>query len=406
MNEQQRGLLGRATDLVRRGDPLAATRAIREALGGAAPSGAADPSADPSPGTPSGASSDASFGTCPDPFGGASTSRGGSLREMLRAAAAAARPGTGPIRAPSRPAGPAGRGAADAGSEGVASSTGGRVVRGTFSSRLGTRDWRLYVPTAAAKGEPLPLVVMLHGCTQDADDFARGTRMDAVAEAAGAFALYPEQSSKANPQRCWNWFKPNHQDLARGEPAIVAGMLAQVGAEHRIDTARLFAAGLSAGGAMAAILGAAGNTPFAGIAVHSGLGAGAASDVPSAFAAMQGQGADVRGARVPTIVFQGDADRTVAPVNAERLVEACVRAGPGTLRRAVPVRANGRECERVTWSAPDGAVACESWTIRGAGHAWSGGDPSGSYADATGPDASALMMDFFLACAAAKSRAA
>ena len=405
MNERQRGLLGRASDLVRRGDPLAATRAIREALGTGAPSGPADPAFRASPDMSSGTSS----GAGPGRFGGAATSGGASLREMLRAAAAAAaRPGTGPIRAPSRPAssGTAGRGTAGAGSEGVASGAGGRVVRGTFSSRLGTRDWRLYVPTAAAKGAPLPLVVMLHGCTQDADDFARGTRMDAVAEAAGAFALYPEQSAKANPQRCWNWFKPNHQGLARGEPAIVAGMLEQVRAEHAVDTARLFAAGLSAGGALAAILGAVEDTPFAGVAVHSGLGAGSASDVPSAFAAMQGQGADVRGARVPTIVFHGDADRTVAPINAGRLVEACVRSGPGTLRRATAVRANGRECERVTWSAPDGSVACESWTIGGAGHAWSGGDPAGSYADATGPDASALMLDFFLAVAAARSRVA
>ena len=405
MNEQQRGLLGRATDLVRRGDPLAATRAIREALGTAVPSGPVAFSSDAAPGaSPSGTSSDAR----PEPFGRAPMPRGGSLRDALRAAAAAARPGAGPIRAPSRPAtpGPTDRGTTGTGSEGATSSAGGRIVRGTFSSRLGARDWRLYVPTAAARGAPLPLVVMLHGCTQDADDFARGTRMDAVAEAAGAFVLYPEQSSKASPQRCWNWFKPNHQGLARGEPAIVAGMLEQVGADHRIDTARIFAAGLSAGGAMAAILGAAENTPFAGIAVHSGLGAGSASDVPSAFAAMQGQGADVRAPRVPTIVFHGDADRTVASTNAERLVEACARAGDGALRRAVPVRANGRECERVTWSAPDGSVACESWTIRGAGHAWSGGDPSGSYADATGPDASALMMDFFLACAATGTRAA
>ena len=381
MNNRIDGLLRRATGLVRRGDPAAATRAIQEALGGGSPPGTGLPGADLPDAAP--------------PSAGGAMPRAGALRDALRAVAAA-RPDAGSFRAGARAA-PAAAPLPD----------GAKVLRGTVDTpRHGTRDWRLYVPSAARTGAPLPLVVMLHGCTQDADDFARGTRMDAVAEAAGAYALYPEQSAKANPQRCWNWFKHTHQDAARGEPAIVAAMVRHVAGAHAIDASRVFAAGLSAGGAMAAILGECAPERFAGVGVHSGLGAGSAHDMPSAFAAMQGQGGAVRAPRVPTIVFHGDADRTVAAVNAERLVEGVVRGSSGALARTDSVRANGRDCERTVWSAADGAVTCETWTLGGAGHAWSGGDPAGSYTDASGPDASALMMDFFVARAARPARAA
>ena len=376
-------VLRRAGGLVRQGDPGAATRAIQDALGKAGLTGGATP-----PGT------DGAGANRPG------TGGPGGWRETLRAAAAsatatAARPGTGPVRATARPAPDA------------PIAPGARIVRGRLESRHGARDWRLYVPSAAAAGAPLPLVVMLHGCTQDADDFARGTRMDAVAEAANAFVLYPEQSAKANPQRCWNWFKHTHQDAARGEPAIVAAMVRHVAGAHAIDASRVFAAGLSAGGAMAAILGECAPETFAGVGIHSGLGAGAAGDMPSAFAAMRGQGAPVRAPRVPTIVFHGDADATVDAANADRIVEAVAARASGALRRVETVRANGREAERETWSAlGEGAPLCERWTVRGAGHAWSGGDPAGSYTDASGPDASALMMDFFAGCASGSARAA
>ena len=378
--------LRRVRGLVGRGDPSAATRVIQEALGKAGLTGS----------TPSVTPPDARPGASAGAAGAAEAFAGsGRWRDALQGVAATARPATGGARATARP-GPE-----------APIAPGARVVRGMLESRHGARDWRLYVPSAAAAGAPLPLVVMLHGCTQDADDFARGTRMDAVAEAAGAFVLYPEQSQRANPQRCWNWFKHTHQGAARGEPAIVVAMVGHVAANHAIDPSRVYAAGLSAGGALAAILGECAPETFAAVGVHSGLGAGAANDMPSAFAAMQGRGAPVRAPRVPTIVFHGDADPTVDAVNADRIVEAVTGRASGALRRAEPVRANGRDAERETWSAlGGGAPLCERWTIRGAGHAWSGGDPAGSYTDASGPDASALMMGFFADCGANAARAA
>ncbi len=373
-NDRFHDLMGRATRLARGGDPQAATRAIQEALGTA--------------GSTRGES--APHASVVDVLRRAAAAAKGATVERAKHAFEEAFGGTGqPGGTPDR-GGPRTAAASDL-------PNGARVLRGTHASRHGKRDYRLYVPSAALRGEPLPLVVMLHGCTQDADDFARGTRMDAVAEARGAFVLYPEQSKRANPQGCWNWFKGAHQTNERGEPAIVAGMLDELAATHPIDASRVYAAGLSAGGAMAAILGECAPERFAAVGVHSGLGAGAAHDVPSAFAAMQGRGEAVRAPRVPTIVFHGDADRTVAPDCAEALVDAVEARLSGVLPRTEAVRVNGRHCERTVWSASSGHGALERWRVRGAGHAWFGGDPAGSYAEAEGPHASELMLDFFLA---------
>ncbi|MFL6630260.1 MAG: alpha/beta hydrolase family esterase [Burkholderiaceae bacterium] len=270
---------------------------------------------------------------------------------------------------------------------------------GHFRNDCGTRDYKLFEP-ARADARPLPLVVMLHGCTQDPDDFARGTRMNALAGAQGVLVLYPAQSQRGNAQRCWNWFKHNHQARGKGEPGILAGMVRHVVAAHDVDPARVYVAGLSAGGAMAAILGDAYPDLFAAVGVHSGLAAGSATDVQSAFAAMGGGATAPRrvpkaGATPPTIVFHGDADSTVHVVNGERVLAAAgVTAGAdvqnGVSRSGVPYT-------RRVWLGGQGAVRAEQWTIHGAGHAWSGGDASGTYTDPRGPDASAEMLRFFLA---------
>jgi poly(hydroxyalkanoate) depolymerase family esterase len=271
-------------------------------------------------------------------------------------------------------------------------------VAGSFRNELGTRDFKLYEP--ARDGRPLPLVVMLHGCTQDPDDFARGTGMNELARRQGFLVLYPAQSQRSNPSRCWNWFKHNHQAAGRGEPGILAGMVLDVIARHHADADRVYVAGLSAGGAMAAILGDAYPELFAAVGVHSGLPTGAATDAQSAFAAMSGGGAAARRARKtratpPTIVFHGDADTTVQPINGDRVIEASGLAANAGVR--LEQGHAGRDFTRRTYLDASGAAQAEQWTIHGAGHAWSGGHAPGSYTDPNGPDASAEMVRFFLA---------
>ena len=278
-----------------------------------------------------------------------------------------------------------------------ARTTGESFTSGHFRNDCGARDYKLFVPAGTARGRPL--VVMLHGCTQDADDFARGTRMNALARAQGVLVLYPAQSQRANAQRCWNWFKHNHQARGKGEPAILAGMVREVMATHEVDPDRVYVAGLSAGGAMAAILGDAYPDLFAAVGVHSGLPTGSATDVQTAFAAMGGGAQPVRrapqpGATPPTIVFHGDADTTVNVVNGERVLAAAgVTARPDAQRGATTM---GVPYSRRVHVDAQGAERAEQWTIHGAGHAWSGGDPAGSYTDPRGPDASAEMLRFFL----------
>ncbi|MFC5523834.1 alpha/beta hydrolase family esterase [Polaromonas jejuensis] len=273
----------------------------------------------------------------------------------------------------------------------------GRFIAGSHGDATGHRDFKLYIPPGAGE-RPLPLVVMLHGCTQNPDDFAAGTAMNDAALAQGFFVLYPAQSQQMNPQRCWNWFKHNHQVRGRGEPALLAGMTREVMARHAIDPNRVYVAGLSAGGAMAAILGDAYPDLYAAVGVHSGLAAGSATDLPSALGAMKGGGTNTRDAAsgVATIVFHGDADTTVHPSNGEQVIAASV--GTATSVEVERLKgAGGRSTTRRVHRASDGAVVAEHWLVHGAPHAWSGGRAKGSYTDTHGPDASAEMVRFFLA---------
>lgn len=260
----------------------------------------------------------------------------------------------------------------------------------------GARPYKLFVPSGY-RGAPAPLIVMLHGCTQSAEDFAAGTRMNLAAEARTCLVAYPEQTSAANPQRCWNWFQAADQQRGRGEPELVAGIARAVMREYAVDPARVFVAGLSAGGAAAAVLGAAYPDLFAAIGVHSGLACGAAHDLSSAFAAMQiGNGQRRPGAGVPAIVFHGERDRTVHPANGDHAVEQAI-AGRTVRERVRHGRApGGHGWVRTDYLDARGHTLAEHWLVQGGGHAWFGGSPDGSYTDPRGPDATAEMLRFFL----------
>jgi poly(hydroxyalkanoate) depolymerase family esterase len=271
----------------------------------------------------------------------------------------------------------------------------GQFLSGSFTGDAGTRNYRLYVPSRPASG-PRPLVVMLHGCKQDPVDFAAGTTMNLLAEESGCLVLYPEQTGSANHSHCWNWFEAAHQGRGQGEPALIAGMTQEVLREHGGDAGRVYVAGLSAGGAMAAVMAAAYPELYAAAGVHSGLAVGSAHDLMSALNAMKGAGGKKRkgaaGAR-PVIVFHGDRDAIVHPSNGHSVYQQFTQ---GVSVREVEERAEGGATRTMALDA-DGQVVAEHWTMHGAGHAWSGGSAAGSYAEPSGPNASAEMLRFFLA---------
>ncbi|MEH2488560.1 extracellular catalytic domain type 1 short-chain-length polyhydroxyalkanoate depolymerase [Bradyrhizobium sp. AZCC 2230] len=272
---------------------------------------------------------------------------------------------------------------------------GTRFIAGTFRSAAGSRTYKLFIPSRS-QGEPLPLVVMLHGCTQSPDDFAAGTRMNFLAEEQNCFVVYPEQPSGANQSKCWNWFRTGDQQRNGGEPSLIAGITRQIMQDYPIDPNRVYVAGLSAGGAAAAIMGATHADLYAAVGIHSGLACGAASDLPSAFVAMRQGGGKARngGPSVPIIVFHGDRDTTVNPNNADRIVE---QSATGMRSKAIEGRVpDGHGYTRTILTHADGRVVSEHWNVHGAGHAWAGGSPAGSYTDPRGPDATREMLRFFL----------
>lgn len=287
---------------------------------------------------------------------------------------------------------------------------GGQFVTRSFSNGAGSRAYKLYIPTGY-HGQALPLIVMLHGCTQSPDDFAAGTRMNTLAEAHTCLVAYPAQAASANASKCWNWFNPADQQRDQGEPSLIAGITCQVMRDHPVDPRRVYVAGLSAGAATAAIMGIAYPDLYAAIGVHSGLACGAARDLPSAFAAMrQGDAGAASHSRgpfpseedrriVPTIVFHGDQDSTVHPRNGDQVIAQASAISAGAVRRQVEQGQipGGHAYTRTAFITTSGEEIFEQWVIHGAGHAWSGGSAAGSYTDPRGPDAAREMLRFFLA---------
>jgi poly(hydroxyalkanoate) depolymerase family esterase len=277
---------------------------------------------------------------------------------------------------------------------------GAKFIDGTYSNKAGSRTYKLFVPSSYHQGQPLPLTVMLHGCTQSPDDFAAGTRMNFIAEEQNCLVVYPAQPSGANPSKCWNWFRAVDQRRNEGEPSLIAGITRRVMQEYSVDPKRVFVAGLSAGGAASAVMGATYSDLYAAVGIHSGLAYGAATDMPSAFAAMRQGGKGGRqtvagGPMIPTIIFHGDSDTTVHPDNGAQVVEYAI----GTRRTQKKVHRGkipgGHGYTRTTYADAECEIV-EHWNVHGAGHAWSGGSPAGSYTDGEGPDATKEMLRFFL----------
>ncbi len=392
MNEQLQGGMGEAMRLMQQGQLTEATAAIQRALGGGGPMPTSSP---------------------PGGFDGP----GGLLEEIGRGLNGALRspavPETGTDgnalrRVPKPPRDYRGvarqPGAAPAQKQEILMpadvSGGGRFVERSYADGAGSRGYKLYVPSGYV-GQSVPLIVMLHGCTQNPDDFAVGTRMNTLAEAHTFLVAYPAQAGGANMQKCWNWFQASDQQRGRGEPALIAGITRQVVEEYEVDAGRVYVTGMSSGGAMAAIMAETYPELYAAVGVHSGLAPGAARDLPSAFAAMQGGSPGNpnggSGRVVPAIVFHGDRDSTVHPRNADHLLthwaSPDVAASPAIARRGrVP---GGHEYTRAVVHAEGDRSILERWTVHGLGHAWSGGSLPGSYTDPKGPDASAEMVRFF-----------
>jgi poly(hydroxyalkanoate) depolymerase family esterase len=266
----------------------------------------------------------------------------------------------------------------------------GRFVEHVYRNRAGSRRFKVYAP-AAFHGEALPLVVMLHGCSQGPDDFARATRMNELAEELGFVVVYPAQSSRANGLKCWNWFEALHQQRNEGEPSLIAGITRRL-LRHGLDPRRVYVAGLSAGGAMAAVMGGEYPDLYAAIGIHSGLPHRVARDFPSAVAAMSGHRTGSHdGYRIPIIAFHGDQDTIVHPGNSGFAL------APGCRIATEHGKRNGRSFTRTRHFDARGRAVVEQWIVHAGGHAWFGGRPGSSFADPDGPDASREMLRFFLA---------
>lgn len=368
-------LLGKATLLTRPGRLLEATRILQKALG--APTAGAAPKA---------ATGARTLGSLAGKLAWP-----GIAKDRRPSAATATRP-VSPSTAAARPA--------------PAPATAGSFTTRSYTHEGVTRQYKLFVPTTPTTTPAL--VVMLHGCTQDAEDFAIGTNMNEFAERDGFVVVYPQQSRDANPSACWNWFNRKDQQREAGEAGFLAGLIRTIVAERNVDPGRVYIAGLSAGGAMAAIVAAEYPELIAAAGIHSGLPAGAAGNLPDALTAMRsGGGRRVASAHaslhaatglpaVPTIVFHGDADHTVHVSNADDVVAAVLDRAPGATTSTTRVSdGSARRFTRTDHVDASGATLAEHWLLHGSGHAWSGGNARGSYVDSQGIDATAEMVRFF-----------
>jgi poly(hydroxyalkanoate) depolymerase family esterase len=311
----------------------------------------------------------------------------------------------------------------------------GKWIGGTVTIASGSRNYQLWVPSGYDRNKPAPLVMMLHGCMQNPETFAASSGMNEIAEKNNFLVVYPEQTAAANPLKCWNWFDPKDQMRESGEPALLAAIVRQIPTSYQTDTSRVYIAGISAGGAMATVMGATYPDLFSAIGVSAGLEFKAAITVEGGLAAMKQGGPDpaqqgllafnAMGAsararrRMPVIVFHGDADPYVNPTNAEQVMQQwaktndylannkinnSVTAQPAlTLEGSV---VGGYAYTRFIYKERTGRFVMEKWIVKGLGHAWSGSPAAGPFADPKGPNASAEMWRFFHETSSSKGRTA
>jgi len=300
-----------------------------------------------------------------------------------------------------------------------------------YNDPVGKHPYFVYTPQNYQVGTVVPLFVMLHGCSQTAVDFATGTAMNLLAEQYGFIVVYPQQTSTYNQNLCWNWFLPANQGRSRGEPGSIVSIvqaMQQNSTRWTIDATRIYVAGLSAGAAMSVILGVTYPDVFAAIGVHSGLEYQAATSLNDGFRAMRRGGPDPQQqgraayaamgnlARiVPTIVFHGTNDTTVASVNGDQTLQQWMETDylasnntyPANFKQPTSVVSGkvpgGYAYAVATWNAVNGNEVQAYWKIGGLGHAWSGGSPAGTFTDARGPNASVALYNFFMAHVLAKS---
>ena len=303
----------------------------------------------------------------------------------------------------------------------AAPASAGSWVTGSASTSSGSRSYKLWVPSGYQAGTPTPLVMLLHGCTQSPDDFAAGTGMNTVADANTFLVVYPEQPSSVDSLKCWQWWDTSHQRRGSGEPAILAAIANKIKTTHNVQSSQVYVAGLSAGGAMTAIMGATYPDIFKAIGVASGLEYKATTSRTNAYTAMSqgGPNPNTQGyaayqamgsakARVPTIVFHGTSDYTVYPVNGDQVLTQWAQTNDyvddgsdnNSVNNGADVTTNGmvpggRAYTRYQYNDAAGVVLLEKWMIQNMGHAWSGGSTAGSYTDPQGPNASAEMWRFF-----------
>ncbi|MBY8870364.1 PHB depolymerase family esterase [Micromonospora sp. PLK6-60] len=289
----------------------------------------------------------------------------------------------------------------------------GTWFAGSYANLAGIRDYHGYVPSSYRPGTPMPLLVALHGCTENDVGFDVLTGFSALAERRGFLVVFPDQSTLANPAQCWNWPLSSNQHRGRGEPSIIAGITELVRSRWTVDPARTYVTGVSAGGVMSVIMAVTYPDLYAAAATVAGCEYECdvlrlRSPDQAGLDAWREMGARAR--PVPVLVFQGGADPVVAPATADRIVgqwaqtddlaydgldDGDVTATPSRIERGqVP---GGRTYTRSVHHGPDGTVLIEKYLIDGAGHVYPGGCSCSLYGDPTGPDASGLSWDFFLA---------